>query len=142
MRIDGPNPLLGPALLAALAAKDGAFGAEKPLADAPPAAAPPQTAGTAIPQPATSVAMLVTLAAVDQPAERRRRAIVQAERGLDALERLCDELAAGIASPERLRELADWSAGFAIPDDPALADLAREIELRVKVELARHDLLA
>lgn len=143
MRIDGPNPLLGPALLAALAAKDEAFGSEKGLADQkltpPPLPAAPTAAGTAIPLPATSVAMLVTLAAVDKPGERRRRAIAQAETGLDQLERLRDELATGTPTPERLRALAEWSQGFTVPDDPELAGIAREIELRVRVELAKHD---
>lgn len=141
MRIDGQKPLLGPALLAALAVKDDLFGAEKSLADPKPAppAPLPQSAGTAIPTPATSVAMLVTMAAVDQPAERRRRAIVEAERGLDQLERLRDELAAGTPSPERLRALADWTKGFTVPEDPDMAKIAREIELRVRVELAKHD---
>jgi hypothetical protein len=83
--------------------------------------------------------MLVALSA-EAPAERRRRAIIQAERGLDALERLREELAAGIPSPERLRELAAWSSGFEMPDDPELAELARDIELRVRVELAKHDI--
>lgn len=148
MRIDGPNPLLGPALLAALSAKEESFGADRHLAEAkaasPPPAVPPiiPTAGTLIPQPATSVAMLVTLAAINEPAERRRRAIVHAERGLATLERLRDELAAGVASPDRLRELADWTKGFTLPDDPALAELARDIEVRVRVELAKHDLTA
>lgn len=141
MRIDGQNPLLGPALLAALVAKDDTFGAEKARADAagaPPAPASP-TAGTAIPVPTTSVAMLVTLAAVDQPQERRRRAIEQANKGLEQLERLRDELATGTPAPERLQALAEWSKGFTMPEDPDLADVARDIELRVRVELAKHD---
>ena len=140
MRIDGPNPLLGPALLAALFAREEAATPDKPFADAKPAPAlPTPAAGTLIPPPATSVAMLVALSA-EAPAERRRRAIIQAERGLDALERLREELAAGIPSPERLRELAAWSSGFEMPDDPELAELARDIELRVRVELAKHDI--
>lgn len=143
MRIDGQNPLLGPAMLAALAVKDDLFGAEKSLADGKPAPAAPQppSVGTAIPTPATSVAMLVTLAAVDQPGERRRRAIVQAEHGLDQLERLRDELVIGTPSPERLRALADWTKGFTVPDDPDMAKIAREIEIRVRVELAKHDVI-
>ena len=44
--------------------------------------------------------------------------------------------------PERLRQLADWSARFALPEDTALAAVARDIDLRVRVELAKHDIRA
>lgn len=142
MRIEGPNLPIGPALLAALAAKSAAGEAKAALADPPaPPAAPIQGTGTQMPSPATSVAMLVTLAAVDPPADRRRRAITQASRGLDQLERLRDELETGLASPERLHEMAQWSRSFAAPDSPEIAELAREIELRVRVELAKHDII-
>jgi hypothetical protein len=39
-----------------------------------------------------------------------------------------------------LQQLADWSAAFEAPEDPQLAALARDVELRVRVELAKHEL--
>lgn len=97
-----------------------------------------RSAGAGPAQPVTSVDMLVALAAVDDGAERRRRHAAEAERGLDALEALDAELAAGGASEARLEEIATWAAGLSTPDDPALARLQKEIELRALVELAKH----
>lgn len=144
MRIDGLQSALQQVLLSSLAAKGERFrpdgGGTSP--GALPADAPTPPAVNAVPHPATSVQMLVTLAAADPIAERRRKAVAQADRGLAQLETLRDELATGLASPERLRALAGWAETFTIPDDPQLAELAREIELRVRVEIAKHDLTA
>ena len=90
-------------------------------------------------QPIPSVAMLVTLAAADPAVERRRKQAAQAERGLDALEALQRELLTGTATPERLREIVEWAATLETPDDPVLAQIARDIDLRVRVELAKYD---
>lgn len=81
--------------------------------------------------------MLVALAAVDEGQERRRRWAAQADRGLDALEALDAELAQGGASVERLEEIAAWVRNQSVPDDPQLARLQREVELRALVELAK-----
>ena len=35
--------------------------------------------------------------------------------------------------------LAQWAEEFSLPDSPQLQSLARDVELRVKVELARHE---
>jgi len=142
MRIDGLPPAIRQALIAATAAGADAFRAPAERTDAPPPPIPPATAGAVGAQPPTSVAMLVALAAVDPAADRRRKAAENTDRGLSLLERLRDELELGLASPEQLGLLADWAAGFAVPDDPQLATLAREVELRVRVELAKHDLTA
>ncbi|WP_294056606.1 flagellar assembly protein FliX [Sphingomonas sp.] len=92
--------------------------------------------------PATSVQMLVTLAAADPAVEQRRRVMKQAERGVDALEKLHTELLTGTAPVERLREIAEWSANFELTDDPQLAQLMSDIDLRVRVELAKYDIQA
>ena len=136
MRIEGLPPAMLQALLAAASPK-----VERPVAavagapDAPPAPAPIPAAA----QAATSVQMLVAMAAVEPPSERRRRIAADTERGLSMLERLHEALATGVAPPERLRELADWAESFQAPDDPQLAGMAREVELRVRVELAKHE---
>jgi len=142
MRIEGLPPAIRQALIAAATAKPDAFRAAPEGADAPAPATPPPAAGTVSAQPPTSVAMLVALAAVDPAADRRRRVAAGTDRGLTLLEALRDELELGLASPEQLEMLADWAAEFAVPDEPALAALAREVELRVRVELAKHDLTA
>lgn len=144
MRIDGLQSALQQALLSSLAAKNGPFrpNGGGAASSAAPADGPAPPAINAVPHPATSVQMLVTLAAADPIAERRRKAVAQADRGLSLLEALHDELAAGLASPDRLRAMAGWAETFVLPDDPRLAELAREIELRVRVEIAKHDLIA
>jgi hypothetical protein len=138
MRIDNVAAVLRQALLAATAAKPAAgFPAE---AEAVRPVPPPATVPIGL--PTTSVAMLVAMAANDPVVEQRRKLAAEADRGLSLLERLHRDLATGEPTPERLEEMAAWIAGFTPPDDPALGPVAREIELRVRVELAKHDLRA
>ena len=138
MRVTGALPFLQVEALAALTKAASVFpDVVKEMAEPARAAAPlasPQPA-----QPATSVQMLVALAATEPAVDRRRRMAATADRGLSLLERLKVELLSGGPAPERLQELADWSAEFEIPDDPQLASVAREIEVRVRVELAKYD---
>lgn len=94
-------------------------------------------AGSAV-HPATSVEMLVALAAVDDAAERRRKLAAQAERGLEGLEALHRDLLAGNPTAERLEEIATWARDLGVPDDPEVAAILKEIELRALVELAKH----
>ena len=139
MRIAGLPPAMSQGLLAALAKVGDEFavapaGADKAAAAILPAHVPPAT------QPATSVQMLVALAAAEPVVERRRKMAAAADRGLSLLERLHAELVAGAPAPERLQELVEWSESLETPQDPQLASLAREIEVRVRVELAKHEL--
>ncbi len=141
MRIDVTLPILRQTLLDALGdlvrRPDGfrpSVDPAAPVAPVPPAAA--------LPMPSSSVAMLVAMAAVDPGPERRRRMAAATERGLGLLERIRDEMATGEASPAAVVELREWADGFAVPDDPVLAPIARDIELRVRVELARYDMRA
>ena len=138
MQIAGLPPALLQSLLAAASPKiERAFTAAAAEAPAtPPAVIPPA------PQSATSVQMLVAMAVAEPAFERRRRQAAEVDRGLSMLERLHAELAAGVVAPERLQELAAWSESFEVPDEPHLAGLAREIEVRVRVELAKHELRA
>ncbi len=138
MRIDNVAAVLRQALLAATAAKPAAGFRADPdtVRPAPPPATVP------IAPPTTSVAMLIAMAANDPVVEQRRKLAAEADRGLSLLERLHRDLATGEPTPERLEEMAAWVEGFTPPDDPALGPVAREIELRVRVELAKHDLRA
>jgi hypothetical protein len=105
--------------------------------------APPPTTPMA-PQ-STSVQMLVALAAVDPVVQRRRQVAAAADKGLSALERFHAELATGRPGAARLREIAEWSQALVVPDDAPGADAAearqllRDVELRVLVELAKHE---
>lgn len=139
MRIDGTQPITA-ALLNAALGKRTPFEADK---DAQAAAEPNARGANAVAaMPTTSVEMLVALAAAETPADRRRRIAASTERGVTLLERLRDELAAGEPSVERLHDLAAWAETFSAPDEPQLAELARDIELRVRVELAKLDMRA
>ena len=137
MRIPALPPLMQQNLLATLGRAEAAFAvadADSRTAAALPPAVPPTT------QPATSVQMLVALAAAEPTVERRRKMAAAADRGLTLLERLHAELMVGTPAPERLAELVEWSESLEPPTDPHLASLQRDIEVRVRVELAKHDL--
>ena len=135
MQIAGLPPAMLQALLTAASPKiDRPFTAVEGEVLPPPAAAMPPA-----PQAATSVQMLVAMAAVEASAERRRMIAAETDRGLSMLERPHAELATGVVAPERLQELAQWSETFEAPDDPQLASLAREVEVRVRVEIAKHE---
>ncbi|GAB5349265.1 flagellar assembly protein FliX [Alteriqipengyuania sp. 357] len=125
------------ALLSTITGKSASFGGgeEKAVAtgNAPPPAIQPV-------QPIGSVQMLVTLAAYDPDRERRRLMAEQGSNALDELEALQVELSAGGATPERLEQLAEWVAQVEAPADPVLAEILAEIELRVRVELAKFDI--
>ena len=140
MRIDSLTPLMARSLLAALPKAAPGFPVAEEEAAARQMPVPMQGPGTN--QPVPSVAMLVTLAAADPAIERRRKQARDAERGLDALERLNKELATGTPSVERLREIVEWSENFEASDDPVLAGILSDIELRVRVELAKLDIQA
>jgi hypothetical protein len=145
MRIDTLPALLRQALLATLAGRSAADGtgfSATAATGGDPTGGPAPRPVAAMPQPATSVQMLVALAAIDPAVERRRRQAVAAERGLTLLDQLDREVAQGAAAPEALVALAAWTRDFTLPEDPQLADIARAVELRVRVELARHDVIA
>jgi hypothetical protein len=129
-----PNPALVQSLLVTALPKVAEFAMKEPL---PAPAAPVPHAAQSV-----SVEMLVTLATAEPAIERRRRAAVEADRGLRALERLDMALAAGLPVAEPLREVAAWSATQHAPQDAALAAIYSEIEMRVRIELAKHDITA
>nr|WP_218943107.1 flagellar assembly protein FliX [Sphingomonas sp. R-74633] len=109
--------------------------------EAPAARAPHP--GTNAAQPLNpSVAMLVTLAAADPAIERRRKQSIDAQRGIDQLDSLHRELVAGVVSPARLEAIVEWSESFEASDDPTLAAILADIDVRVRVELAKLDMQA
>ncbi len=138
MRIEGLSTILLRGAFAALPKVVPSFPMNE---DGPRAMPQPPVSGPGAP-PMPSVQMLVALAAGDPGIERRRKQAVDAERGLDALDRLHREVLAGTPSVARLQEIAEWSHGFTNPDDPVLKDILSEIDLRVRVELAKFDVEA
>lgn len=135
MRIDSLSPMMARNLLAALPKSvSGLTNQPEPAPQATPQAfATPGTVATA------SVQMLVAIAVNNPVAERRRKMARDAERGIDALDRLHKELLAGTPNVARLREFARLSQASPMPEDPTLAQLMRDIDLRVRVELAKFD---
>ncbi|WP_294258375.1 flagellar assembly protein FliX [uncultured Sphingomonas sp.] len=137
MRIDSLSPMMARNLLAALPKSVPSLASrmEDQVATAPH---PPQPVpGTVA---ATSVQMLVAIAANNPVAERRRKQARDVERGIDALDRLHKELVAGTPNVARLREIVQWSETVPTPAEPQLAALMREIDVRVRVELAKLDI--
>ena len=138
VRIESLSPVMLRSLLAALPKAAPGF----PVAEEAARAVPHPGINAPGTAPVPSVQMLVALAAADPAIERRRKEAKQAERGVDALERLHKELVAGAPAPERLREIAEWSQNFEAPDNPVLASILSDIDLRVRVELAKLDIQA
>ncbi len=136
MRVEGVS-LPVQALLGALSRVSGAFRATDAVAPAIDLPPPPRPL-----QAATSVQMLVALAATEPPRERRGRAVVAVDRGVSLLERLHAATLAGPVPSALLADLAEWADHFVPPDDPQAAAIARDVEVRVRVELARHERIA
>lgn len=126
-------------VLNALSRADVALRLTLPAQDAADAPPPPQPAGPTL-NATTSVHVLLAAAtALETPRDKRRREARPAARGLDMLEQLHAAGVKGAPQGQMLDALAQWAAAFELPDDPELAEIARDIELRVRVELAKHD---
>jgi hypothetical protein len=133
MRVNGPN---GTALTSAPTTARRAAGGLFTLSEA----GTPQEAAT----PAVSlrtiggIDALIALQGIEDPVERRRRAVKHGRRALDALDELKLGLLSGTlesAALLRLKEVAgDLKDGSG---DEKLDQILSEIELRVAVELAK-----
>jgi hypothetical protein len=86
---------------------------------------------------AASLATLVAIGAIEDDRERRRRQADGLFQGLDLLEQLHRELASGSVPAARLDQLAEWLATAEEPAHPRLADMMRDIALRLAIELAK-----
>lgn len=101
--------------------------------------ASPQQAGTATgPRPLGGIETLLALQGVEEPAERRRRAVRRGRTALDALEELKMGFLAGTLDQALLARLKAAASGLKDGSgDPGLDGVLAEIELRVEVELAK-----
>jgi hypothetical protein len=81
---------------------------------------------------------LLALQGVDEPGERRRKAVKRGRGALDALDALKLGLLSGMLDPAALARLKSAGNGLAEPTgDPGLDTVMAEIALRVQVELAK-----
>lgn len=88
--------------------------------------------------PLTSLDGLLAAQAVDDPAQRRRRALRRGSQVLDELERVRDALLDGVLPGAVLHRLMSLVAHEeAELDDPNLAAVLRDIELRAAVEAVK-----
>jgi class II flagellar assembly regulator FliX len=97
-------------------------------------------APSATPPGIGAVTGLLTVQEVPDELGRRRRAVQRGDALLDRLDELRLGLLAGFLPRHRLEELACLAkAAEGQLDDPRLAQLLAEIDLRVAVELAKLD---
>jgi Class II flagellar assembly regulator len=81
---------------------------------------------------------LIALQGIEDPAERRRRAVGRGRTALDALDELKIGLLAGTLEQATLGRLKSAAAGLKdVSGDPGLDGVLAEIELRVEVEIAK-----
>jgi hypothetical protein len=135
MRVNGPN---GTALASAPAAARRPTGGSFTLAETNAPPSPPPTVAL---RTVSGIDALIALQGVEDPVERRRRAVKHGRRALDALDQLKLDLLAGTIDPAALWRLkavaADLKDGSG---DEKLDQVLGEIELRVAVELAKAGL--
>jgi class II flagellar assembly regulator FliX len=132
MQVEGPNrTALATAPAAARRASSGAFSLAQ--TDAPQA----HSAAVAL-RTLGGIDALIALQGIEDPVERRRRAVKHGRRALDALDELKIGLLAGTldqATMLRLKSVAaDLHDGSG---DQRLDQVLAEIDLRVAVELAK-----
>ena len=80
---------------------------------------------------------LFALQSVDGDEPRRRQQIDRSNALLDELERLKADLLGGRVDASRLGRIRDLVARHQHVDDPALADLIAQVDLRAQVEMAK-----
>jgi Class II flagellar assembly regulator len=133
MRVTGPN---GTALASAPAtARRAPGGGPFTLSEA---AAPQASAPAVALRTVGGIDALIALQGIEDPVERRRRAVKHGRRALDALDELKLGLLSGMLEPAALLRLkavaSDLKDGSG---DEQLDQVLGEIELRVAVELAK-----
>jgi hypothetical protein len=132
MRIYGPNgTVVATAPAAARRPASGAFALAN--AEAPHA----QSAAVAL-RTLGGIDALIALQGIEEPAERRRRAVKQGRRALDALDELKLGLLSGTLDQGTLLQLKSVAGDLKDGSgDDRLDQVLAEIDLRVAVELAK-----
>ena len=101
-------------------------------------AATPRAAPTAAPATASGIEALLALQAVEDPLFARKKALRHGSALLDALTAAQADLLTGEVGEGRLNLMMALVTQARDEIDPALAALIDDIELRVRVELAKH----
>lgn len=98
----------------------------------------PQAASANPTRDVGGIEALMALQGVEDPTERRRRAVVRGRSALDALDELKLALLGGTLDAQIMTRLKAAVAGLKEQSgDPALDGVLAEIELRAEVELAK-----
>ena len=149
MRIDGINafqmrqalPALDAAVsMATITAKVLQQATETAKGATPQIETPVQQQVPATPQQNLgSLSMLVALSSLTPSDERKRTQLSQARKGLDGLDKLHREMLSGQTNKSTLSSLQEWLKEMPESDDEKLAQFFKDIELRVRVELAKFD---
>jgi hypothetical protein len=135
MRVTGPN---GAALITTPAAARRPSGGTFTLAEAN--TPQPQSGAVAL-RTVGGIDALIALQGIEDPVERRRRAVKHGTRALDALDELKLGLLAGTLDQATLLRLKTVAADLKDGSGDERLDLVlREIDLRVAVELAKAGL--
>lgn len=132
MRVDSNTRVSG------VAGRSGARGASGGEFIIGGAAGAGRSAAAAMPTGVSGIEGLLALQAVGDPLERRRRTVRRGQGLLDQLESLRCDLLVGRVDPSRLDAMLEILAGAREREEPGLDSLLDDIELRVRVELAKH----
>ena len=132
MRIYGPNgTTLGAPAASARRAGSSAFA----LPDTPAAL---ETRSAAAPKAAGNIDALLAMQGIEDPLERRKRAVKRGRLALDALDELKMGLLGGAFTSATLTKLQSAAAHLKLGSgNPDLDAVLGEIELRVEVEIAK-----
>src|SRR5580704_580517 len=132
MRVHGPN---GTAIVTAAPSARRTSGGTFALSEA---SAPQAQSATVALRTLGGIDALIALQGIEEPAERRRRAVKHGRRALDALDELKLGLLAGTLDQGTLLRLKTIATDFKDGSgDEKLDSVLAEIDLRVAVELAK-----
>jgi hypothetical protein len=132
MRINGPN---GTALASAPAATRRTAGGTFTVSEQE---TPRNSSAAASLRAISTVDALIALQGVEDPTERKKRAVAKGRNALDVLDKLKVGLLDGSVDQSTLARLKVAAEGLTDGSgDPGLDQLLGEIELRVAVELAK-----
>lgn len=135
MKVEGPGKLRGSASVRRTGKAEGGSGASfaKQLSAEAPAAA-----GVNAASPLNALSGVLAMQEVDDATARASRGKLRAQEMLDKLEEIRHGLLAGVLPGAKLVELARVVQTRRVQvDDPRLAEILDEIDLRAQVELAK-----
>lgn len=136
MKVEGPGKLRGSTSVRRTGKSEGSSGAafSKQLVG--------ETGGSAgvhAAAPLAGIASVLALQEVDDAAARESRGKMRAQDMLDKLEEIQHSLLAGTLPAQKLMELAKVVQSRRVHvDDPRLAEILDQIDLRAQVELAKY----